>query len=190
MLPKGHTQPWCCNTYGCLLSLDHDPSSFTRVAVFRVERRIRCQHASSRHVVHLKPDAIRIFKQHRVIAGCPGALCRRVNDCGTELAQQRGTTINILARPGAQAEVMQADALLHEAFPLVCRVARLDADCRPGADEVRELRAVEYRLHAEGGQQACVEGPSPREVAHGQHDVCHAIDVDFHVSTPLLAYDS
>jgi len=33
MLPKGHTQPWCCNTYGCLLSYGGSDGAMTKAGV-------------------------------------------------------------------------------------------------------------------------------------------------------------
>jgi hypothetical protein len=53
--------------------------------------------------------------------------------------------------------VVQADTRLLEARGSQRRVARFDADRRPPADAVRELVAVEYRLHAELGQQLAIE---------------------------------
>jgi hypothetical protein len=80
---------------------------------------------------------------------------------------------------------MQADALLLEALGSQRRVARFDADRRPAADAVKELVAVEDRLHAELGQQLAIEVAGEVEPAHRQDDVGHAVDLDGHSCASL-----
>ena len=91
-----------------------------------------------------------------------------------------------MTRPaaGKVARELQTDPLLNETLSLIGWVTRLNADSCPGPDKVGELRAIEHWFHAEGRQQPCIEGPSPGVIAHGQHDVRHTIDVDFHVVPP------
>jgi hypothetical protein len=57
--------------------------------------------------------------------------------------------------------MVQADALLHEAFATMRHSAGLYADRRPPALTGVEAVAVEHRLHVEQRQQLAVEGARP-----------------------------
>ena len=74
--------------------------------------------------------------------------------------------------------MMQADTQLHEAFVGVFLLAALDADRRAGADVIAEFVAVKDTFHAKEGQQAAIEFPRLVELAHGQNNVGHAIDIN------------
>jgi len=76
--------------------------------------------------------------------------------------------------------VVQAHALLHEAFASQRRVAGFDADRGSSANAVEQFVAVEHRLHPEFGQQLAVEFAGDLEAAHRQDHVCHPVDFDCH----------
>src|SRR5690348_17201734 len=79
---------------------------------------------------------------------------------------------------------MQAHPLLHEALYGESRVTWLDADRGSGANAVEKSVAVMNYLHPEFREQLAVEGARRIELAHGQDDVRHAIDLDCHRSRP------
>jgi hypothetical protein len=82
--------------------------------------------------------------------------------------------------------MVQANTLLDEAFTVVCRIARLDADRGPAADTVEEVLAIEHRLHAEVRQEFPVEGAGNLEPTHREHDMSHTIDLDCHRLSSLV----
>ena len=68
-------------------------------------------------MIELEPDAIGIFEQDRVISRRPLILARRADDLGTERLEEAVQLIDVGALAGAEAEVMQTDALLLNAAP-------------------------------------------------------------------------
>src|SRR5262249_24706385 len=58
------------------------------IAFARVELHASGKHASARNKVRFQANAIRVFEQHRVIARCPCAVLRRMNDGSAHLTQQ------------------------------------------------------------------------------------------------------
>src|SRR5439155_2000243 len=80
----------------------------------------------ARHVVDLEPDAIGILEQHRVIAGRPLVLARRADDPGADRGEESVQFVDIGALAGAEAEVMQPDAVLVEGCTGVLRRRRAD----------------------------------------------------------------
>src|SRR4051794_41752535 len=67
-----------------------------------------------RHMVQLQPDAIGILEQDRVIARRPFILARRADDFGADRIEEIMQLVDVGALAGAEAEMMQADALLLE----------------------------------------------------------------------------
>jgi hypothetical protein len=65
-------------------------------------------------MIELQPDAVGIFEQDRVIARRPLVLARGADDFGADRIQEGVQFIDVGALAGAEAEVMQADALLLE----------------------------------------------------------------------------
>jgi hypothetical protein len=63
-------------------------------------------------MVELEPDAVGIFEQNRVISRRPLILARRTDDLGAERLEEAVQLIDVGALAGAEAEVVQADALL------------------------------------------------------------------------------
>ena len=84
----------------------------------------------------------------------------------------------LLARPGAQAEMMQADPVGNEALLAVLLGAALDADRGAAADVIEEVVAVIDFLQAEEGQQLAIEGARLFPLADGEDDVRHPVDFD------------
>ena len=67
-----------------------------------------------RHMIEFEPDAIGIFEQDRIISRRPLILARRANDLGAERGEEAVQFVDVGAFAGAEAEVMQADAVLLE----------------------------------------------------------------------------
>ena len=65
-------------------------------------------------MIQLEPDAIRILEQHRVISRRPLVLARRADDLGVDRRQKAVQLVDVGALAGAEAEMVQADALLLE----------------------------------------------------------------------------
>ena len=65
-------------------------------------------------MVELEPDAIGVFEQQRVVARRPLILARGADDIGADTAEETVQFIDIGALAGAEAEMMQADAVLFE----------------------------------------------------------------------------
>jgi hypothetical protein len=108
-------------------------------------------------VVDLEPDAVRIFKNEKVIAIRPLALQRTSIDMGTHFAQLAGSPVNVLAGAGTQAKMMKSNTVLYEtlAFMLLC--AALNTERRTAADVIDEIVAVVDLLHTEKWQKLTVE---------------------------------
>src|ERR1700730_7034528 len=104
-----------------------------------VERRASRQQTGARDKAHLQPDAVRVLEKHIVIARRPVAFLGSAYDGRFHLLERVRAPIDILARTGSQAEVVEADALLLEALGSQRRVAGFDADRRPAADAVKEF---------------------------------------------------
>src|SRR5690242_18309623 len=81
-----------------------------------------CQQPLARNVVDLEADAIGILEQDRVVTGRPGTVLGRVDDCGAELDEEFVAGVDVGALAGAEAEVVQADPLLHETLVAITRV--------------------------------------------------------------------
>ncbi|WP_275187626.1 hypothetical protein [Bradyrhizobium sp. CSA112] len=65
-------------------------------------------------MIELEPDAIGILEQDRVMSRRPLVLARCADDLGAERLEKAVQLIDVGALAGAEAEVMQADALLLE----------------------------------------------------------------------------
>jgi hypothetical protein len=65
-------------------------------------------------MVELEPDAVRILEQQRIISRRPLVLARRANDFCAERTQESVQLVDVGALAGAEAQVVQADALLLE----------------------------------------------------------------------------
>ena len=108
------------------LRIQRHSASKTRVNALTALRSIRGARASSgqqplpRHVIELKPDAIRIFEQQRVIARRPLILARRTDDPGADRRQKAVQLVDVGALAGAEAEMVQADTLLFERCAFIC----------------------------------------------------------------------
>jgi hypothetical protein len=85
-------------------------------------------------MIELEPDAIRVFEQDRVIAGAPTGLARGADDVGADRIQETVEFIDVGALAGAEAEMMQADAVLLEGGALMFRQRRADRDVGAAAD--------------------------------------------------------
>jgi hypothetical protein len=67
-----------------------------------------------RHMIELKPDAVGVLEQNRIISRRPLILAWRADDFGSERLQKAMQFVDVGALAGAEAEVMQADTLLLE----------------------------------------------------------------------------
>jgi hypothetical protein len=105
---------------------------------------------------------------------------RRGRDGRAHLVEQGGTFVHILTRAGAEAEMVQAGPLLHEALASPCRIAWFDANRGPRPDAVEEPFAVGHHLHPELGQEATIELAGRVKAADRQYYVRHPIDFDGH----------
>ena len=65
-------------------------------------------------MIELQPDAIGIFEQDRIISRSPLILARRADDPGAERDKEAMQFVDVGALAGAEAEMMQANALLLE----------------------------------------------------------------------------
>ena len=65
-------------------------------------------------MIELKPDAIRVLEQDRVISRRPLILARRANDLGAKRLEEAVQFIDVGALAGTEAEMMQSDTLLLE----------------------------------------------------------------------------
>src|SRR4051794_11697277 len=88
---------------------------------FSVKRNgdISRQQPLPRHMIELEPDAVGIFEQNRIVAGRPLILARRADDPGIERAQKCMQFVDVGALAGAEAQMVQADALLFEPGPFM-----------------------------------------------------------------------
>src|SRR5262245_6728578 len=68
----------------------------------------------ARHEIHFETDALGIFEEQRVITRRPRAFLGWVHDPDAALSQERIQLVDVLPRPGAEADVMQTDAPLIE----------------------------------------------------------------------------
>ena len=78
-------------------------------------------------MVDLQPDAVGILEQQRIISRRPLVLARRADDGGAERAEEAVQFVDVGALAGAEAEMMQADALLLEVRSRVFGRRRADA---------------------------------------------------------------
>ena len=65
-------------------------------------------------MIELEPDAIGVLEQDRIISRRPLVLARRADDLGAERLEKAVQFVDVGALAGAEAEMMQADALLFE----------------------------------------------------------------------------
>src|SRR5262249_41294087 len=66
------------------------------------------------HEFHLDRDAFGIFEQDRVVAGSEPAVFGRVHDLRTQLVDDEGDRVDVLAPPRAEAQMVQTGATLIE----------------------------------------------------------------------------
>src|SRR5439155_16845988 len=100
-------------------------------------------------MVQLKPDPIGILEQQRVISRRPLVLARRADDFCADRIEESMQLVDIGALTGAEAEMMQADALLLERCAGVLGRRRADPDCRPSSHTVIRRLGIDYRLQPE-----------------------------------------
>ena len=67
----------------------------------------------------LDTDPVGVFEQHIIIPGSPAAGLRTSNDCRAHFSQEPCRLVDVLATPGAKAEVVQADARLDKSLAAV-----------------------------------------------------------------------
>jgi hypothetical protein len=79
-----------------------------RVLRCRTERAPLREDTLTGNVVELQADALGVTKRHRVVARSPWSLLRSSHDLGTELLKERIQLVDVLARAGAEAEVVNA----------------------------------------------------------------------------------
>jgi hypothetical protein len=108
-------------------SAAHHAASAARCAASGEREMPSRQQPLARHMVELEPYAIGILEQDRV-SRRPLVLARRADDFCAERLQEAMQLIDVGAFAGAEAEVMQADALLFERG--ACALRRRRADCR------------------------------------------------------------
>jgi hypothetical protein len=68
-------------------------------------------------MIEFEPDAIRILEQHRIISRRPLVLARGADDFGVECGEESVQFVDVGAFAGAEAEMVQADALCSNAAP-------------------------------------------------------------------------
>ena len=108
-------------------------------------------------MVELQPYSIGILEQQRVISGRPLILARRANDLHIERLQKRVQFVDVGALAGAEAEMMEADALLLECSASMLRRRRRDGDRGASADAVIGRVGVDDRLQPKKRQQLAIE---------------------------------
>src|SRR5216683_3519274 len=148
------------------------------------ERRLGREQALAGDEVHFQPDAVGVLEDEEIVARRPVALERPAVDMRAHRAQLAGDLVDILARACAEAEVMQADPVLHERRAGVLAGAALDAERGAAADVIEEVVAVIDLLHAEEGQQLGIKGARLLPVADRQDDVRHTVHFDHAFSLP------
>ena len=87
-------------------------------------------------MIELEPDPVRVLEQDRIISGRPLILARRADDIHAERRQKRMQLVDVGALAGAEAEMMQADALLFEGCALMLERRRADPDGGAAADAI------------------------------------------------------
>jgi hypothetical protein len=87
-------------------------------------------------VVELQADALGVTKRHRVVARSPWSLLRSSHDLGTELLKERIQLVDVLARAGAEAEVVNAGCEFLVRMLEEIRVRPTDSERRAAADVV------------------------------------------------------
>jgi hypothetical protein len=88
------------------------------------------QEPLARYVVDLEANAVGILEQHRIIAGRPLIFARRADDFGADRGEESVQFVDIGTLAGAEAEVMQPDAVLVEGSARILRRRRADRDRR------------------------------------------------------------
>ena len=108
--------------------------------------------------------------------------------CAPISSEQRLDLVDVLSRPGAEADVVEPDAPLHESFPGMLGLAGLKAERGAPADEVAHVAAVEYAFEAEGGHQPRVERLGLVVPADGEDDVRHSVHFDHDFLTQVSEF--
>ncbi|ANV99119.1 hypothetical protein LMTR13_01850 [Bradyrhizobium icense] len=103
---------------------------------------------------------------------------RRADDFGAERLQEAVQFVDIGALAGAEAEVMQADALLFEGDALVLWRWRADAQRGAAADAVIGRLAIDDRPQPKKRQQLAIKIAGAFVIRSGEENMCDA--VDFH----------
>jgi hypothetical protein len=142
--------------------------------------------ATTRDVVHLHADPVRVLEQHRVVAGGEvRRLLGGVHDVSPELPHREVMDpVDVLALPGPEAEVVQPRAVLVEG--LVTLLGRRPAyqDAGAAADAVDDALSLDQGLHLEEVAELLPEREAAVGIVHGQLDVGDAVDFDAHGSPP------
>src|SRR6476646_632052 len=137
-----------------------------------------------RHMIELEPDAIGVLEQDRIISWRPLVLARRADDLGAERLEKTVQLVDVGALAGAEAEMMQTDALLFERGAFMLGGRRADADRGTAANAVIGRLGVDHRLQAEKRQQLKIKFAGPSKIRGGEENMRDA--VDFHGASPAL----
>ena len=86
-------------------------------------------------MIELEPYAVGVFEQDRIISRRPLVLARRADDSGAERLKKIVQFVDVGALACAEAEMMQANALLLERGAFMLGGRRADADRGPAADQ-------------------------------------------------------
>ena len=127
------------------------------------------------HEVRLDANTVGVLEQHRVIARRPPRFLRRVHDARANADQKCVQQVDVFARAGAKAEVMQAGAALRETLAAELCGRRRDQDAGAAADPVDAFVAVEHQFHLKVFEQPAIKRPAGRIVIDRQLDVGNAV---------------
>ncbi len=92
--------------------------------------------------------------------------------------------VDVGALAGAEAQMVQADAILLERTSRMLRRRRADPDCGTSADTVVSCIGIDHRSQPEKWQQLAVEFTGAFEIRRGQKNMRDA--VDFHLFPPFF----
>src|SRR6266571_3856339 len=129
-------------------------------------------------MIELKPDTVRVLEQNRIVSRRPLVLARGADDLCVERAEKGVQLIDVGALAGAEAEMVQADALLLERGALMLGRWRADPDRGASADAVIGGLGIDDGFQPEERQQLAIEFAGNFEIRGGQKNMCDA--VDFH----------
>src|SRR4051794_2288344 len=135
-------------------------------------------------MVELEPDAVGVFEQDRIISRRPLILTRRADDLRTERLEKAVQLVDVGALAGAEAEMMQTDALLFERRAFMFGGRRTDADRGTAADAIIGRLGVDHRFQPEKRQQLTIKFEGTFVIRGREKNMRDA--VDFHCLSPPL----